>query len=374
VKHKRLFALALTGGLALALLCVSVIAPVAAGSTGPAQRVTGSPSGEYSPTYSLDTTPIMQWHTFMGGSSNDRGNDIALDQGGNVYIAGSSYTTTTWGSPINAPAGEQDGFVVKLDSDGARQWNTFLGSAEFDDGYGIAVDGGGNVYVVGSSDATWGSPIRAYADKSDGFVAKLNSAGALQWVTFLGSSGDDTSKSIALDGSGNLYVVGTAGGTWGSPIDPYPDDKWYSPFVAKLNSSGALQWNTFWGAGGLDTGEGIAVDGGGNVYVVGTCYDTWGSPVDPYTDGTEACAAKLNTNGARQWNTFLGSPDPDGGYGIGLDESGGVYVTGYSYATWGAPLNPHGGPHYDVFGPAERKRWRPAVEHVPGVFHHLLWL
>jgi hypothetical protein len=161
VKHSRLFALALTGGLALALLCVSVIAPVAAGSTGPAPRVVGSPPGEYSRTYSLDTTPIMQWHTFMGGSSNDRGYDIALDQGGNVYITGSSYTTTTWGSPINPPAGEQDGFVVKLDSDGARQWNTFLGSAEFDDGYGIAVDGSGNVYVVGTSRATWGSPINA---------------------------------------------------------------------------------------------------------------------------------------------------------------------------------------------------------------------
>jgi uncharacterized repeat protein (TIGR01451 family) len=349
VKRSSLFALTLTWGLTLALLWTLVIVPVVAGSPRPAPRVAGSTSGEYGPDYPLDTAPIRQWHTFMGGSSNDRGYDIALDKGSNVYIAGSSYTTTTWGSPINAPAGEQDGFVVKLDSDGARQWNTFLGSAEFDDAYGIAVDGSGNVYVVGSSDATWGSPIKEHAEKQDGFVAKLNSAGALQWVTFLGGSGDDAARSISLDGSGNVYVVGTAGGTWGSPVDPYPGDKWYAPFVAKLDSSGALQWHTFWGAGGLDTGEGIAVDSGGNVYVVGTCYDTWGSPVDPYTGGTEACAAKLNTNGARQWNTFLGSPDPDGGYGIGLDESGGVYVTGYSYATWGAPLDPHGGPHYDVF-------------------------
>ena len=349
MKHSRLFALTLTWGLALALLCASVIVPVAAGSPSPAQRVVGSTSGEYSPTYPLDTTPIMQWHTFMGGSSNDRGYDIALDMGGNVYIAGSSYTTTTWGSPINAPAGEQDGFVVKLNSDGARQWNTFLGSAEFDDAYGIAVDGSGNVYVVGSSYATWGWPINAYAGKWDSFVAKLNSAGALQWVTFLGGPNDDTGSSIALDGSGNLYVVGTAGGTWGSPIDPYPDDKWYAPFVAKLDSSGALQWNTFWGAGGLDSGNDISVDGSGNVYVVGICYGTWDSPVDPYTGVTEACAAKLDTDGARQWNTFLGSADSDGGYGIGVDEGGGVYVTGYSYDTWGAPLNPHGGPHNDVF-------------------------
>jgi hypothetical protein len=170
----------------------------------------------------------------MGGSSTDWGKGIALDGSGNVYIAGLSYTT--WGSPINAYTGGKDAFVAQLDSDGARQWNTFLGSSSDDDGNGIAVDDSGNVYVVGTSGATWGSPIIPFAGVEDAFVAKLNGDGALQWLTFLGGSAADTGKGIALDESDNVYVVGTSGGTWGSPINPHTG-QWYDPFVAKLNSS-----------------------------------------------------------------------------------------------------------------------------------------
>jgi uncharacterized repeat protein (TIGR01451 family) len=293
------------------------------------------------------TSLTCQWNTFMGGSSNDQSNSIALDEGGRVYVVGSSYAT--WGSPINTYAGEQDAFVAQLTSDGSRQWNTFLGSASgIDDGNDIVTDETGDIYVVGTSGVAWGSPLSPFGGRVDAFVAKLDSDGALLWMTFLGGSGADSGRGIAVDGGGDVYVVGTAGGTWGSPVDPYPGG-WYAPFVAKLDSEGALQWHTYWGAGGLDTGEGLAVDGDGEVYVVGNCYDTWGSPVDPYLGGTEACVAKLDTNGARQWNTFLGSADSDGGSAIAVDESGDVYVTGYSYATWGAPINPHNGSHNDVF-------------------------
>ncbi len=290
----------------------------------------------------------MPWHTFMGGSSNDSGNGIALDGNGNVYVVGSSYTS--WGAPVNGYVGGKDAFVTQLDSTGARQWNTFLGSTSDDEGNGIAVDGSGDVYVIGTSRATWGSPLRTFAGGEDAFVAKLNSSGGLQWLTFLGGSAADNGNGIALDKNGNnVYVVGTAGGVWGAPVNPYPGG-WYAPFVAKLDSStGALQWNTFWGAGGLEAGQGIAVDGSDNVYVIGDCNDTWGSPVNAYVGGFEACVAKLNSNGNRVWNTFLGSVDSDGGYGITVDESSNVYVTGYSHATWGAPLHPHGGPNNDVF-------------------------
>jgi hypothetical protein len=133
--------------------------------------------------------PTMFWHTFMGGSSNDRGNGIALDgSGSNMYVVGWSYTT--WGATVVNPyAGEKDAFVAKLNSSGAPQWNTFLGSvSNDDDGHGIAVDGSGNMYVVGTSRATWGSPLRPFQGVEDAFVAKLNSSGVLQWVTFLGGS------------------------------------------------------------------------------------------------------------------------------------------------------------------------------------------
>ncbi len=346
MKHLTMSIVVLRWCLALILLLTLVIAPVKASSRQLAKSKTDIASGKHFPVHLLATDPTRQWNTFIGGSSTDWGEGIALDGNDNAYVVGLSYTT--WGTPTNAYVGGTDAFVAKFDSDGTRLWNTFLGSTDQDDGDDIAVDESGNVYVVGTSSATWGDPITPFAEKDDAFVAKLNSDGALQWLTFLGGSGADIAKGIALDGDGNVYVSGTAGGTWGSPINPHTG-QWYDPFVAKLNNSGILQWHTYWGAGSLDTGEGIAVDGSGNVYVAGVCYTTWASPVDAYTGGTEACAVKLDTNGTRQWNTFMGSSDSDGGYNIAVDGNDDVYVTGYSYDTWGEPISPHGGPNYDVF-------------------------
>ena len=88
-------------------------------------------------------------------------------------------------------------------------WNTMMGSG-FDSGWGVAVDHSGNIYVAGRSDATWGSPLNPHAGDSDVFVAKLNSSGQLQWNTFMGSaSGNDESNAIATGGRDNLYVVGS---------------------------------------------------------------------------------------------------------------------------------------------------------------------
>ena len=346
MKHTATFTLILQWSLALILLLALALVPVAAGSYRPPKGGVDFTREKHNPVHSLAAVPTRQWNTFMGGSSTDWAKDIALDGNDNVYVVGLSYTA--WGTPTNAYAGGADAFVAKFNSDGDRQWNTFLGSASGDSGNDIAVDESGNVYVVGKSSASWGSPITLFAGSEDAFVAKLDSDGVLLWLTFLGGSGADGGKGIALDESGNVYVSGSAGGTWGSPINPHTE-QWYDPFVAKLDNSGVLLWHTFWGAGSLDSGEGIAVDGNSNVYIVGTCYATWVSPVDAYEGGGDACAVKLNASGIRQWNTFLGSSDSDGGFDITVDKSANVYVTGYSHSSWGTPISPHGGPHNDAF-------------------------
>ena len=303
------------------------------------EREVGFSLGDYEPGIPVVIDPAMTWNTFLGGTDIDYGYAIAVDGSGNVYVAG--YSNLTWGAPVRAHAsqfGGNDAFAAKLGRDGSLTWNTFLGGSGADFGRGIAVDSSGNVYVVGYSAATWGSPVRPYTSGNDAFAAKLNSSGALQWNTFLGSSGNsDFGRGIAVDGSGNVYVVGYSPATWGSPVQAYtasPNDA----FAAKLDSSGALQWNTFLGGSGNDNGYAIAVDGSGNVYVSGHSVATWGSPVRAFTPGTDAFAAKLNSSGALTWNTFLGGSGSDFGYAIAVDGSGNVYVGGDSTATWGSPV------------------------------------
>jgi CSLREA domain-containing protein len=293
----------------------------------------------------LDSSGNLIWNTFLGGSGTDGGNGIAVDGNGNVYVAG--YSNATWGSPVRALSGIGDVFAAKLDSSGNLTWNTFLGGSGDDGGNGIAVDGNGNVYVTGYSTATWGSPVRAYTSGIDGFAAKMDSSGSLLWNTFLGGSGGDFGKGIAMDGSGNVYVAGYSDATWGSPVGAYSSGNDGS--VAKLDSSGNLLWNTFLGGSGSDFGNRIAVDGSGNAYVTGNSNATWDLPVRAYTSGFDAFAAKLNSSGTLTWNTFLGGTGSDDESGaVAVDGSGNVYVTGYSNATWGSPVGAYNG-GYDAF-------------------------
>ena len=300
---------------------------------------------------------VLQWATFFERSI---GSAIAVDGGGNVYVAGQSFGS--WGCtyPINctirpfttgAHYTEYDAFVAKLDSNGVLQWNTFLGGSGEDWGNAIVADDSGNIYVAGGSEAAWGAPVRPYnpgdgtaSNARDAFAAKLNASdGALQWNTFLGGGGGEGSsmiyqvfRGIAADGDGNVYVVGDSTSVWSCApvactVRAFTPNNLYEKrdaYIAKLDSNGVLQWNTFLGSSSDDAGKSIAVDIIGNVYVAGTSGDTWGTPVPPFALGPDAFVAKLNSSGALQWNAFLGSYWDYEGNGIAVDDSGTVYVAG----------------------------------------------
>jgi hypothetical protein len=229
---------------------------------------------------------------------------------------------------------------------GTLHWNTFLGGKEHDFGNSIAVDASGNSFVAGTSVSTWGNPVREFSvsrrRQTEVFVAKLDSDGKMVWNTFLGDpSRDDRGFDIALDGSGNLYVVG-----YFSPLRKTKTRE--QVFVAKLNSSGQLLWSTEFGGNGTDHGTGIAVDASGTTYVIGSSGIDWGTPKKPYTAKIDVFVASLNSMGILQWSTFLGGKDND--YGMDIALGGGVlYVTGGSGSTWGAPVTTFAGGASDAF-------------------------
>ena len=353
--------------------------------------------GNYNPNYALVIDPSLVWNTFLGGSGYDSGEGITVDSSGNSYVVGTS--DATWGSPVRGYSGLSDVFVAKLNSSGALVWSTFLGAGGNDTGKAI-VEVSGEVYVIGYSYATWGSPVRAYTGGVDAFVAKVSSSGALVWNTFLGAGGNDYGKGISKDGYGNLYVTGSSNATWGIPkraytsgndayaaklsstlvliwntflggtgadygediaalstdaiyVTGYSAATWGSPvrayasaedaFVVLLDGAGVLTWNSFLGGSGNDHGHGIEVRNISEIYVAGDSTATWGSPLWAYTAGVDAYVARLGSSGALTWNTFLGGSGGDTGYDLAMDGSGNLYVTGFSDATWGSPLQPYAG-------------------------------
>lgn len=287
----------------------------------------------------LDSSGNLLWHTFLGGVGYDEGRGIAVDASGSVFVTGWSYD---WGSPVRAYSGSGDAFVAKLGSSGNLIWSTFLGGSGSDYGFGIAVDGTGTVMIAGHGSAAWGSPVQAYNGGSDAFAARLDGSGNLVWNTFLGGSEEDYSYGIAFDASGNEFISGYSTAGWGSPVRAYTSGD--DAFVVKLDPSGNLVWNTFIGgyASDYDAG-GIAVDSAGNVFIAGGSDDSWGTPVRAYAENLDAFAAKIGGNGDLLWNTFIGGSGGDMSYGLAIDASGNIYVSGYSSASWGSPVAAHAG-------------------------------
>jgi hypothetical protein len=297
---------------------------------------------EYDRSEPLFIDPTLTWNTFLGSPGDDRGYGLAVDVMGNAYVVGIS--DGTWGSPVSPHNGGYDAFVAKLDPNGNLIWNTFLGNGTGNLGTGaaaVAVDVIGNVYVTGFSNATWGSPIQTFGGVNDAFAAKLDSSGNLIWSTFLGGGPDDSGTGIAVDGSGSVYIAGYSSGTWGSPIRAFSGI--YDGFVAKLDSTGTLVWNTFLGSSGTDQCQAVAADVSGSVYAVGYSSATWGSPVRAFGGNSAAFVAKLDSNGNLAWNTFLSSVRDVSARAVAVDMSGNVYVAGQSNETWGSPVRAFSG-------------------------------
>ena len=158
----------------------------------------------------------LSWNTFVGGFSIfETASALATDKSGNVYVTGSS--NVTWGTPVRAFTSDDDAFIAKLDRNGNLIWNTFLGGSQSDLAEGVAVDSSGNIYVVGWSTAAWGSPVRSFSGGYDAWAAKVDSTGHLIWHTFLGGPGVNTNLdyglAIAVDAAGSIYVGGESPAT-----------------------------------------------------------------------------------------------------------------------------------------------------------------
>lgn len=239
----------------------------------------------------LDSSGALVWHAFLGGSGEDYGRDIYALSSSTIYAVG--YSNATWSAPTLLHKGGNDAYIVLLDSNGLLSWLSFLGGSGDDYGTAIHVSSAGAEYVLGGSTATWGSPVRAFSGVSeDAFIARVGASGTLTWHTFLGGGASDTGYAITADSSGNVYAAGTSAATWGSPLGAYAGAG--DAFVAKVNSSGGLVANTFAGSvAGYDTAHGIAVDSSGDAYVSGVSDTIWGSPVRAYSDD-DVFAAKVD--------------------------------------------------------------------------------
>jgi hypothetical protein len=239
-------------------------------------------------------------------------------------------------------------------------YSTYLGGANTDYAYGIAVDAGGSAYVTGNTISTNFPTLdhfQAYQECEDVFVTRLDpnqgGASSLLYSTYLGGGYGDGGIGIAVDGSGNAYVTGYTYSTDFPTLNQYQADQGACDvFVTRLDTaqsgSSSLLYSTYLGGGDYDCGHGIAVDGNGYAYVTGDTCSTDFPTLNKYQEyqgGTDVFVTRLDTtqSGAAGllYSTYLGggSGDHDMCLGIAVDGSGNAYVTGYTDSTDFPTLN-----------------------------------
>lgn len=299
----------------------------------------------------VDKNGAWQWVASAGGSRSDYGYGVEVDSSGNVYTTGYFYGSVNFGSTSFSIGNQFDIFVAKLNSTGAWQWAKSAGGAKSSTGttsdYGrsVGVDSSGNVYVGGYfyADSTFGSTTVTSKGRSDMFITKLTSSGAFtNTVTYGGISSDyDYAYDIAKDSQGNFYITGVYEGVMalgtttltsrGTSRDIY---------VAKIDPIGNWLWAKSAGSdgGSSNYGYGVAVDGNDNVYITGYYYArtdekvAFGTTIFTGKNSTRLYVAKLDKSGAWQWAKDAGAgTDSVVGWGVAVDKSDNVFVTGYFY-------------------------------------------
>ncbi len=295
------------------------------------------------------TGDALVYSTYLGGEGSDFGWAIAVDTAGHAYVTGQTNSSEfpVHGAYQSKLKGQWNVFVTKMAINGASLvYSTFVGGTSQDFGQGIAVDTAGAAYVTGGASSTNFPTQSAYLSTYQGgdydaFVFKLAPAGnALAYSTYLGGSDQDYAQGIAVDAAGSAYVTGWTLSTDYPTLSAYhkTNHGGFDAFVTKLAPAGnALAYSTYLGGSGDDKGMGIVVDGLGSAYVTG---QTNGSdfptqwPSQTYGGGWDAFVTRLMPDGdSLAYSTYLGGSGDDMGLGIALDSSGSAYVTGSTVST-----------------------------------------
>jgi len=291
----------------------------------------------------LDPIGATLWTRQFGTSSDDQATGVAVDGSGNVYVAG-----VTYGSLEVANGGTGDAFVRKLDPGGATLWTRQIATSRAEAAMAVALDGSSAVLIAGYSYGNGQS-------SGEAFVRKLDASnGTVTWTQQFGGPDEDEADAVAVDGSGNVYVGGyTYGGIGGGSSTGIRD-----AFVRKFSTAGATSWTQQFGSSDQDEVSDVRVDGSGNVYVAG---NTSGALAGTNEGGADAFVRKLAPTGATLWTQQIGTTGYDICAALAVDGGGNVYVVGSTDSAFGSTYEGAGDVFVRKLDPAGATQWTKQI-------------
>jgi hypothetical protein len=225
-------------------------------------------------------------------------------------------------------------------------WSTYYGGTGIDNGYAIAGDQAGNVYLAGNTQSI--AAINANGSQpdygggtagGDGYLAKFDSEGLRLWATYYGGTGDDIAYDVETDPFGNVYLAGTTNSDNAISTGGYQParggDK--DAFLVKFDAAGNRLWATYFGGSGYEEGLSVATDSDGNVFLAGTTNSTGAIASNGFqnTNGglSDAFLVKFNANGSLLWSTYYGGGGEEKDISIATDLFGYIFLSGSTKST-----------------------------------------
>ena len=260
------------------------------------------------------------WTKIYGSQRDDLAWGSEIDENNNLYFFGETHGNLN--GEINNSEGLEDGFVMKVDSDGNQIWTTLVGTSFNEEVFDIAISNEEFIYVIGETSDENTNPTTGEPWTDDIFLSKLDSNGKILWTKTFGDSLDDVGYSVELDSNGDLFIGGSTNGN----LNGIQNNGDYDVFLMKLDSDGEEIWTKLFGSEGYESG-GFKIREDGYLYFAGT---TNGNLNGIQNNGDrDAFLMKLDSDGEEIWTKLFGSKNEDGLYHFEFfNES--IYLTGFS--------------------------------------------
>lgn len=312
-------------------------------TTGAYQEVKAGSNASYDAyIMKFDTAGQQMYGTYYGGSSAEGTEkiSIALDRYNNIYLAGNTQSN---GSIATANAfqstrpGGHDGFIAKFSPAFTRAWGTYFGTSSNDYINAITNDTSGRVIVVGHTESTTGLSTTGTGNGgTDGFIAKLDSAGNRLWAVYYGGPDYDRLATVCTDSSNKIYFLGSTESTSGiatTAAHQVASGGGIDICFGKLDSNGAIQYSSYYGGAGNDI-IGKAVFHNGSLYFTGETTSpsgiTTANGITPTYNSSpsEIFLALFSASGSLNYGTYLGGDYSDGANTLAIDDNNDVYLGG----------------------------------------------
>ena len=276
---------------------------------------------------------------FDGGTTtSEYGTVIACDPSGNVFLAGQMSASINLGGGFLNSAGGTDIFLAKFNNAGVHQWSKKFGDASNQFPNGIAVDGGGNVYLTGFFQGTvdfGGGGLVSTGGSTDIFLARFDPSGNHVWSKRFGETGTQNVLGITITAAGDIGMTGPFAGQadfGGGALTSLGSNDIY---IARFNSAGTHVWSKRFGDSATQSGNGIGFDPVGNVIVSGSFQGTVNFGGDGLTTagGNDIYLAQLDAAGNHVWSKRFGDVSVQSPAGVRVDAGGGIVLSGHSQGT-----------------------------------------